>query len=176
MLKKTLIFLLIILLIFSFASCDKDYSEQISKGTSTSKENSQTTSSTQPPVSKQSDPVPTFTDDWPSEILPADFPDLGKVTKVYDSRRFVKQVTVHWNIVTENQVKEIVDKLNAYLDYDHAWQGNFYSDGIKYIPGTQDEFIRVEIQYIPSASGEIEPEFKPQFYLEISGAGIPDDK
>jgi hypothetical protein len=93
---------------------------------------------------------------------------------VYDSRSFVKKVTINWNIVSEDQVKEIIDKLNAYLDYDHAWQDYFYSDGIKYKPGTQDESIRIVVRYMQSASGEIEPEFEPQFFLEITGDGIPD--
>ncbi|MDD2418106.1 MAG: hypothetical protein PHR18_02905 [Oscillospiraceae bacterium] len=78
----------------------------------------------------QGDPVPIFTVDWPSEMLPTDFPNLGKVTKVFDSRFFGKMITINWTMLSEDQVKEIVDKLNAYLDYDHAWQGSFYSDGI----------------------------------------------
>ena len=59
------------------------------------------------------------------------------------------------------------------MDYDHAWQGYFFSDGLKYKPGTEDEFIRVVIRYQTSAPGSLEPDFDPQFYLEISGEGLP---
>lgn len=172
MFKKILVLLLIALLIFSFTSCFTNGAESkdnLSKSTSKSDDESVQTSAVH-----QGDPVPTFDVDWPSEMLPDDFPDLGKVTKIYDSRAFINKVTIHWNILTEDQVEEIVEKLNAYLDYDHAWQDYFYSDGLKYKPGTEDEYIRVVIRYSPTASGEIEPDFKPQFYLEISGEGIPD--
>ena len=171
--KRLFLFFIVVLLSFSFVSCTsvdpkKENSNDPTSDTSTLA-NGNNTSSAIP----QGEPVPTFTVDWPSEMLPDDFPDLGKVTKVYDSRSFVKKITVNWNIVSEDQVKEIVDKLNAYLDYDHVWQGDFYSDGIKYKPGTEEESIRVVVRYMKAASGEIEPEFKPQFYLEISGQGIP---
>ena len=174
--KRWSLFFIVVLLSFSFVSCTpvdpkKEDSTDPTSDTSTPT-NGNNTSSAIP----QGKPVPTFTVDWPSEMLPEDFPDLGKVTKIYDSRDFVKKITVNWNIVSEDQVKEIVDKLNAYLDYDHAWQGDFYSDGIKYKPGTEDESIRIVVRYMPTSSGEIEPGFKPQFYLEISGAGIPDKK
>ncbi|MDD2362079.1 MAG: hypothetical protein PHH84_03850 [Oscillospiraceae bacterium] len=174
--KRMFLFFIVVLLSFSFVSCTsadlkKENSSDPTSDTS-SLSNGNNTSSAIP----QGEPVPTFTVDWPSEMLPSDFPDLGKITKVYDSRAFVKKVTVNWNIVSEDQAKEIVDKLNAYLDYDHVWQGDFYSDGIKYKLGTEDESIRIVVRYMKAASGEIEPEFKPQFYLEISGAGIPDKK
>ena len=171
--KRLFLFFIVLMLSFSFVSCtsadSKKENSNEPKGDRSSGANGDNTSAVIP----QGDRVPTFTVDWPSEMLPDDFPDLGKVTKVYDSRTFVKKVTVNWNIVSEDQVKEIVDKLNDYLDYDHVWQGDFYSDGIKYISSTEDESIRIVIRYMKAASGEIEPEFKPQFYLEISGAGIP---
>ena len=172
--KKPLLFLLVILLSFSFVSCASDDIEMENSGHTTSNNSSPTNQNNTRPSIAQGEPVPTFTTDWPSEMLPDDFPNLGKVTEVYDSRSFVKQIRVIWNIVSEDQVKEIVDRLNAYLDYDHVWQGNFYSDGIKYKSGTQDESIRVVVRYMQSASGEIEPEFDPQFFLEITGDGITD--
>lgn len=174
--KKLFLVLLMMLLTFFFVSCTSDKLEKENGGNHTSDTSIPTNGNNTSSAITQGDPVPTFTIDWPSEMLPDDFPDLGKVTKVYDSRSFVKKVTVNWNIVSEDQVKEIVDKLNAYLDYDHAWQGDFYSDGIKYKSGTEDESIKVVVRYMPSASGEIEPDFNPQFYLEISGDGIPDKK
>lgn len=176
MFRKYLAFLLAMLLVISFVSCVSDKSKRIndnnsSNNTSSSKDEGNTTS-----VIIQGEPEPTFTVDWPSEMLPDDFPDLGKVTKIFDSRSYSKKVTIIWNMVSEDQVKEIVDKLNTYLDNDHAWQGSFYSDGVKYQSGTEDEYIRVVIRYMPSASGEIDPDFDPQFFLEISGVGIPDKK
>lgn len=171
--KKFFYLLLILLLSLSFASCAAEKREG---------ESSEALSNTMDVVEDDNDapkavpgnPVPTFPVDWPSEMLPEDFPDLGMVTAVYDSRAFIKQITVNWNIMTEAQTKEIVEKLNAYLDYDHAWQGDFYSDGLKYKAGTQDESIRVVVRYMPSASGETDPTLQPQLYLEISGEGIPD--
>lgn len=184
MLKKTVLLLLIMLLTLSFASCvpgelntiNNDVNNDINNDNLPSNTDSEAGGDNETPEATYGEPVPTFSVDWPSEMLPDDFPDLGKVTKIYDSRAFVKKVTVNWNIVSEEQVKEIVDKLNAYLDYDHAWQDYFYSDGIKYKDGTEDELIRVVIRYMASASGAIEPNFEPQFYLEISGEGIPDSK
>ncbi len=120
----------------------------------------------------QGDIVPSYTVDWPSEMLPSDFPNLGKVTKIYDSRKFGNKVTINWNILSEKEALELADKLNEYLDYDHAWQGSFFSDGIKYKPGTEDDFIRIVIRYFPSATGALEPEFDPQFYIDISGEGL----
>ena len=172
--KKLLFFVLVMLLSFYFVSCTSDNAEKENSRHSTSDTSSPTNENNTSSAIAQGEPVPTFTIDWPSEMLPSDFPNLGKVTKVYDSRSFVKKVTINWNIVSEDQVKEIIDKLNAYLDYDHAWQDYFYSDGIKYKPGTQDESIRIVVRYMQSASGEIEPEFEPQFFLEITGDGIPD--
>lgn len=108
---------------------------------------------------------------WPAEMLPEGFPDLGEVSRVIDSRAFVKSITIYWNTVTQDQVNVIVDKLNEYLDYDHAWQDYFYSDGIKYKQGTEEEFINVVIRYQVDAAGTGED---PQFFLEIRGDGIPD--
>lgn len=124
------------------------------------------------PGNQQGDPVPTYNVDWPADMLPDDFPNLGKVTKVSDSRLLGNRITVYWNMITEDQMHELVDKLNDYLDIDHVWQDSFYSDGTKYKTGTQDEYIRIVIRYNDSNSGQIEPEFKPQFYLEISGEGL----
>ena len=171
--KKLFLFFIVVLLSFSFVSCTPVYPKKENSNDPTSDTSTGVNGNNTSAAIPQGEPVPTFTVDWPSEMLPDDFPDLGKVTKVYDSRSFVKKITVNWNIVSEDQVKEIVDKLNAYLDYDHVWQGDFYSDGIKYKPGTEEESIRVVVRYMKAASGEIEPEFKPQFYLEISGQGIP---
>ena len=171
MLKKILSFVFVVVLLFSFVSCGSDDPQ---KEEESKKAVSEVTEETSKAV-QQGDPEPTFTVDWPADMLPDDFPNLGKVTKVYDSRAFVKKITINWNIISEQQVKEIVDQLNAYLDYDHAWQDYFYSDGIKYKTGTEDEFINVVIRYSPSASGQIEPNLEPQFYLEISGEGIKDE-
>lgn len=174
MLKRICLLLLIALLTLSFVSCAIDDSKKESSNNSLETSSSADEKNTASEIS-QGEPVQTFTVDWPCETLPADFPDLGKVTEVYNSS-FVKKVTVNWNIVTEDQVNEIVDKLNAYLDYDHVWQGTFYSDGLKYKSGTEDESVRVVIRYMPSASGKIEPELDAQLYLEISGEGLPDKK
>lgn len=169
--KKLFFLILVILLSFSLISCTNENSKVDSGGVDKS---GSADEDDIPSEIAQGKLVPTFTIDWPSEVLPGDFPNLGKVTKVYDSRPFYKKITINWNIVSESQVNDIIDKLNAYLDYDHAWQGGFYSDGIKYKSGTEDEFINVVVRYSPSASGEMEPDFKPQFYLEITGQGIPD--
>lgn len=174
--KKFFYLLLILLLAPSFVSCTTgkpkgEGNEALSDYTEVAEEENRDI-----PKTAQGNPVPAFSVDWPAEMLPEDFPDLGMVTEVYDSRAFVKQITVNWNLVTEEQTREIVEKLNAYLDYDHAWQGDFYSDGIKYKAGTQEESIRVVVRYMPSASGETEPLLQPQLYLEISGEGIPDQK
>lgn len=182
MLKKLIVLMFVLMLTLSFAACANDDNnggttkESLSEvsgtadsGNEAATEAGDTTTDAQP----QGDLVPSFTVDWPADMLPEGFPNLGKVTKVNDSRMFGKTVTVIWNIVNEDQVKEIIDKLNVYLDYDHAWQDYFYSDGLKYKPGTQDESIRVVVRYSPTASGELEPGFNPQFYLEISGEGLP---
>jgi len=119
---------------------------------------------------------PTFTEDWPSHALPEGFPNLGKVTKVIDFRGYGNEIYIQWNIVTEDEVKKIVDPLNEYPDYDHEWQGNFYSDGLKYKPGTEEEILRVEIRYDASASGEVGENSSPQLVLEISGEALLEDK
>lgn len=175
MIKKTVLFLLVMLLMLSFASCVSDKPSQETNPANQANQTTKAEGNDTTPAIHQGEPVPTFTVDWPSEMLPSDFPDLGKVTKAHRSS-FSKVATIYWNMVTEEQVEEIVDKLNAYLDYDHAWQDYFYSDGIKYQPGTEDESIRVVIRYMTDASGEIEPNFNPQFFLEISGPGLPDKK
>lgn len=118
---------------------------------------------------------PTFTEDWPSDALPEGFPNLGKVTKVIDFRGYGDEIYIQWNIVTEDEVKKIVDALNEYLDYDHEWQDYFYSDGLKYKPGTEEEVLRVEIRYDASASGEVGENSSPQLVLEISGEALPED-
>lgn len=120
-------------------------------------------------------PVPTFTVDWPAHALPEGFPNLGKVTKVIDFRGYGDEIYIQWNIVSEEEVKNIVDALNEYLDYDHEWQGYFYSDGLKYKEGTEEEILNIEIRYDPSASGEIGENSEPQLTLEISGEGLPED-
>ncbi len=182
MFKKLISLMFVLMLTLSLASCANndnnggttkeplsDVSSTADSGDETTAEADNTTTTSQP----QGSLAPSFTVDWPADMLPEGFPNLGKVTKVNDSRMFGKKVTVIWNIVDEDQVKEIIDKLNAYLDYDHAWQDYFYSDGLKYKPGTQDENIRVEVEYSPTATGELEPNYNPQFYLEISGEGLP---
>ena len=73
-------------------------------------------------------------------------------------------------------MRGIVKELNTSLDYDHEWQGGFYSDGINYTAGNQEESIRVVVRYMPPACGETEPLLQPQLYLKISGKGIPDQK
>ncbi|NLB62065.1 MAG: hypothetical protein GX802_06600 [Clostridiales bacterium] len=130
--------------------------------------NTEDIEATDPP---QGDPVPTFEEAWPAEMLPSDFPNLGNVTKVTDSRTFGHNITIYWNILSKEEAEAIVDKLNEYLDYDHAWQDYFWSDGLKYKPGTQEELLRVEIRYSPTSSGSIE-DFQYQFYIEISGDGL----
>lgn len=176
MFKKYLAFLLIMFLIVPFTSCVSDGPQNESNGNDSSDISSFSEVEDTSSEIVQGEPKPTYTVDWPSEMLPDDFPDLGKVTKVYDSRSFSKKITINWNMVNEDQVNEFVDKLNAYHDLEHVWQGNFYSDGVKYEIGTEDEYIRVVIRYMSSATGEIEPDFNPQFFLEITGPGIPDKK
>ena len=126
-------------------------------------------------ASPQGESVPSFTVDWPADALPDGFPNLGKVTKVIDFRGYGSEIYIQWNIVSEEEVQRIVDALNEYLDYDHAWQGYFYSDGVKYKEGTEEEILKVEIRYDPSASGEVGESSKPQLTIEISGEGLPKD-
>jgi len=122
----------------------------------------------------QGEPVPTFTVDWPSDALPEGFPNLGKVTKVMDFRGYGNEIYIQWNIISEEELKNIVDALNEYLDYDHEWQGYYYSDGLKYKEGTEEEILNVEIRYDSSASGEVGENSDPQLTIEISGEGLPE--
>lgn len=126
-----------------------------------------------PATSSQGDPVPTFTEDWPADALPEGFPNLGKVTRVMDFRTYGNEIYISWNIVSEEEVQNIVDTLNEYLDYDIAWQGYFYSDGVKYKEGTEEELLKIEVRYDASASGEAGENFEPQLTIEISGEGLP---
>ena len=115
-----------------------------------------------------------FTVDWPSDALPEEFPNLGKVTSVYDFREFGNEIYINWNLMSEEEVQAVVDALNEYLDYDHAWQGDFYSDGLKYKDGSEESVLTVRIRYNPSATGEVGDNSDPQLTLEIFGEGLPE--
>ncbi len=129
---------------------------------------------TDEPEAPAGPPVPTFNEPWPAEILPEGFPDLGKVSRVIDSRSFGGRVTIYWNILTESEAKALIELLNPWLDHESSWQGDAFSDGVKYADGTEDEVLRVRPRGpIASASGELEPDFDPQFYLEITGKALP---
>lgn len=120
--------------------------------------------------------VPTFNEDWPAAMLPDGFPDLGKVTRVIDSRTLGGRVTIYWNILSQDDAAALVETLNGWLDYDMAWQGSAYSDGLKYADGTENEILMVRARSpFEFATGELEPDFDPQFYLEISGEALPAD-
>ncbi len=178
MLKKTLAFMLTLLLILTLASCapTKATSPDSEKDTSVSEENTpeetqaEEEGTTEVPLG---DPVASFTQDWPTEMLPEGFPNLGKVSKVVDSSVFGPKITIYWNILTETEANSLVEMLNTYLDVDHAWQGIGFSDGIKYKPGSKDEFINIRIRWQPTATGAMEPEIDSQFFLEIIGEGLP---
>lgn len=119
-------------------------------------------------------PVPTFNEPWPAEILPADFPDLGNVSVVIDSRNFGGRVTIYWNILTEPEAKALIEQLNPWLDYEMVWQGSAFSDGLKYAEGTEDEILMVRARGpFASATGQLEPSIDAQFYLEIVGEALP---
>lgn len=119
-------------------------------------------------------PVPTFDEPWPAEMLPPGFPDLGKVSRVIDSRNFGGRVTIYWNILTEPEAKTLIDQLNPWLDYEMVWQGSAFSDGLKYAEGTEDEVLRVRSRGpLASATGQLEPSIDAQFYLEITGEALP---
>ena len=181
MLKKIASVLIVLILVLSLVSCaseGKQNENHIDTADDTADDeddwNDEADSVDTNAPSVKGEAVPTFTEDWPSYALPEGFPDLGKVTRVIDSRAFGNQVTIYWNILTEEEAADIVDILNAYLEYDHEWQGYFYSDGLKYAPGTENEVLRVVIRYQPTASGHFDDEdFSPQFYLEISGEALP---
>ena len=185
MLKKTVSFLIVLMLMLTLVSCASEEKTLPSEGIVETADDSDDnegdvlgegdTEQTKAPVT-QGEIGPTFTEDWPAHALPDGFPNLGKVTMVSDSRSYVSQITIYWNILSEDEVHSIVDKLNDYLDYDHAWQDYFYSDGLKYKAGTEEEILRVVIRYNSEASGRVDEEFEPQFYLEISGEGLPEKK
>lgn len=117
------------------------------------------------------EPEPYFPEDWPSYALPEGFPN----TKVIDFRKYGNEIYIQWNIVSEEEVQKIVNALNEYLDVDHAWQGYFYSDGVKYKEGTEEEILNVEIRYDKSASGAVGENSDSQLVIEISGEGLPED-
>lgn len=178
MLKKIIVILLVLVMTLSLVSCiaqeptgnptDTDGNTSPSPTYNEEPGNTEDVEETDPP---QGDPVPTFEEAWPAEKFPEDFPNLGNVSKVSDPRPLGSSVTIYWNILSKEDAQAIVDKLNEYLDYDHAWQDYFWSDGLKYKPGTEEELLRIEIRYNADASGSIE-DYKFQFYLEISGEGL----
>lgn len=174
MFKKFVIWCVLIFVAFSLTACISNIDDNNGENKTPERTETNQTDATPTPAStdKKGDPVPTYNEDWPTEMLPDGFPNLGKVTKVSDKRSYGNVITIYWNMITEDQIDAFVDKLNDYLDNDHAWQGSFYSDGVKYKPGTEDEFIRVVIRHMDFASGEVDSDFEPQFYLEISGEGL----
>ena len=174
MLKKLLIIIVLVIFTFSLVSCvpNVDDNNNNNNGDDNGKNKKTTESNITPTPENKGDPVPTYTVDWPTAALPEGFPILGKVTKVSDKRVYGATVTIYWNMITQDQIEDFVDKLNDYLDYDHEWQEYFYSDGLKYKPGTEEEYVRVVIRHIDSASGAVGDDFDPQFFLEISGPWV----
>jgi hypothetical protein len=50
---------------------------------------------------------PAFTVGWPSDALPEGFTNLGKVTNVIDYRGYGGEIYIQWNMLTEDEVKNI---------------------------------------------------------------------